>query len=236
MRLLNVFTLEFAEFSEDARPCYAIASHRWHQEEATFHDVRGRYNRHLQGYRKVEAFAKYVQERVRSVQWLWIDTCCINKDSAAELSEAINLMFDWYRNAEFCLAYLTDVETDTKKSAFMNSEWFRRAWTLQELLAPQTVVFVTNAWRVIGNKGASSCGYSGTICGPGLEQNIAEVTGISESILHDYTASLNFTVNERLEWMTRRTTTCGEDMSYALYGIFNVALGANYREGFKRAR
>lgn len=44
------------------------------------------------------------------VKWLWIDTCCINKDSAAELSEAINSMFRWYLNAAVCLAYVADVE------------------------------------------------------------------------------------------------------------------------------
>ena len=39
---------------------------------------------------------------------LWIDSCCIDKQSSAELSEAINSMFQWYSLASVCLAYLPD--------------------------------------------------------------------------------------------------------------------------------
>ena len=39
----------------------------------------------------------------------WIDTCCIDKSSSAELSEAINSMYTWYEVAQVCYAYLEDV-------------------------------------------------------------------------------------------------------------------------------
>ncbi|KAK3672633.1 hypothetical protein LTR78_007445 [Recurvomyces mirabilis] len=84
------------------------------------------------GYQKVEAFATYVREHLAPIRWLWVDTCCINKDSAAELSEAINSMFDWYLEAELCLSYLADVETAEDGSGFEKSEWFTRGWTLQD--------------------------------------------------------------------------------------------------------
>ena len=171
-----------------------------------------------------------------SVKWLWIDTCCINKDSAAELSEAINLMFKWYRNAELCLAYLADVEIVEDKSGFKQSEWFQRGWTLQELLAPRTVVFVTKSWQVIGNKGASFHGFSGTSTGPGFERDVATITGIPESVLHDYATTRGLSVDERLRWMEGRKTSRKEDMSYALYGIFGVTPGANYGEEHEGAR
>jgi len=236
MRLLNVNTLEFGEFGEDERPRYAIASHRWEKEEATFKEVQRRLHTSKKGYKKIEAFAKYVSESVHSVEWLWIDTCCINKDSAAELSEAINLMFKWYRNAELCLAYLADVDTIDDTTRFKQSEWFKRGWTLQELLAPRTVVFLTKSWKVIGNKGASSHGYNGTLIGPGLETDISVATGLPKQILHEYESSLSLPPSERLKWMEGRRTSREEDMSYALCGIFSVSLGANYGEGGISAR
>ena len=75
-------------------------------------------------------------------------------------------MFVWYRNAEVCLAYLADVDTTHDIGRFTKSEWFERDWTLQELLAPNTVVFLTESWQVIGNKGALFHKYSapGRVC------------------------------------------------------------------------
>ncbi len=100
------------------------------------------------GYRKVEAFAAYVREQhLAPIKWLWVDTCCINKYSAAELSKAINSMFDWYHDAKLCLAYLADVETAEDRSSFEKSDWFKRGWKLQELLAPQVVLFVARQWQ-----------------------------------------------------------------------------------------
>jgi len=68
----------------------------------------------------------------------WVDTCCINKESSAELSEAINSMYAWYRDTDVCYAYLHDVHN---KAEFQNSRWFSRGWTVQELFAPADVVF-----------------------------------------------------------------------------------------------
>lgn len=60
----------------------------------------------------------------------WIDTCCINKSSSAELSEAINSMFKWYQCSEVCYVYL-DVEVeDSNPTAeqFHRSRWLYRGW------------------------------------------------------------------------------------------------------------
>jgi hypothetical protein len=237
MRLLHVESLEFSEFSEANRPSYVAASHRWDaNSEATFQDFKNRQKTTNDGCKKVEAFARYVRENVSSIKWLWIDTCCINKESAAELSEAVNLMFEWYRSAELCIAYLADVEVAEDKSSLANSVWFNRGWTLQELLAPRTVVFVTKTWQVIGNKGGSTHAYSRSDIGSGLEEDISRITGIPEQVLHSYETSLGFNVDERLKWMEGRETTREEDMSYALYGIFGVTPGANYGERHRGAR
>lgn len=238
MRLLCVDSLEFAVYHDASkRPKYAIASHRWFDDaEASFEDVQKRQNTKKRGYAKIEAFARYIKDNIPSVRWLWIDTCCINKDSAAELSEAINLMFRWYREAELCLAYLADVKAVEDKRGFQQSEWFQRGWTLQELLAPRAVVFVTETWQVIGNRGASFSGHSGSTIGPGLEGDIARVTGLPEEVLHNYESSVSLSVDQKLRWIEGRKTTREEDMSYALYGILDVTPGANYGEGLQGAR
>lgn len=238
MRLLHIERLDFAEFRrDDERPRYVIASHRWHEEsEVTFQDVQNRRNVDKAGYKKIEAFAKYIRDHVPAVEWLWIDTCYIDKTSAAELSEAVNLMFEWYRSAELCIAYLVDIEAVDDKSGFVRSEWFRRGWTLQELLAPRTVIFVTKGWQVIGIKGNFVDSKSVAFTGPRVEKELSKVSGIPDHVLHDFKTSSSLTIDQRLNWMEGRSTTREEDMSYALYGIFDVAPGANYGEKHEKAR
>jgi hypothetical protein len=227
MRLLNVYSLKLVEFNKDKKPAYAIASHRWDEHEATFADVRDGQNTSTTGYQKVKDFADYVKTHVQGVDWLWIDTCCINKESAAELSRAINLMFEWYRDADICLAYLRDVP-EAQDDSFERSEWFERGWTLQELLAPRTVVFLTRTWEVIGNKGDMGSGRANV--GQSLEEAIARITKIPLEVLQDYQRSAQWPTSEKLQWMEGRKATEEEDLTYALFGILNVFLGANYGE------
>jgi ankyrin repeat domain-containing protein 50 len=238
MRLLNVHTLEFSDYSEDV-PKYAVASHRWKaRTEATIKDVRNKRKTDKDGYRKVEGFAKYVREHVCHVEWLWIDTCCVNQDSSQEVTEAVNSMFRWYSNAEVCLAYLADVSNAENEREFRVSEWFYRGWTLQELLVPQVVVFLSASWDLIGHRGGDGWTRSGNrvASGRALEATISTITGIPESVLHDYTRSMSFGTEERLSWISGRKTTREEDMSYSLLGIFNVNMPVIYGEGAKKAR
>ncbi|KAK4508618.1 hypothetical protein PRZ48_002357 [Zasmidium cellare] len=231
MRLVNVNTLELAEFANDQAPGYVAASHRWMTGcETTFKKVLKKRDRDGAGYKKVEAFARYIRSNIPSIQWLWIDTCCINQDSAAELSEAVNLMFEWYRRSIVCIAYLADVDD---AGDIGRSEWFKRGWTLQELIAPRTLIFVSKSWDLLGFKGMPN---SAVAVGPNLDQDVQSITGIPTEALSDYNLSLGLSVDERLKWMDGRTTTREEDMSYALYGIFGVTPGANYGERQAGAR
>jgi WD40 repeat protein len=238
MRLLSVHSLEFRTFSSADIEPYVIASHRWHDgEEASIKDVRKKNNAHKSGYQKVEGFARYVRETV-NVDWIWIDTCCINQESSQEVSEAVNSMFKWYRNAEVCLAYLADVETTDNMQEFCNSSWFRRGWTLQELLAPQLVLFLTRSWQVIGHKGtgANQNHLIGSPTGPLLNDVIAAVTGIPRDVLADFQQSRSLSIEDRLAWTAGRNTTREEDLSYCLYGIFGVTMPVIYGEGSESAR
>ncbi|KAF1824760.1 HET-domain-containing protein [Dissoconium aciculare CBS 342.82] len=238
MRLLRVHTLTFEEFPDTSRrPPYVIASHRWLGTEITYQDVLTRTYTSSEGFKKVERFADYIIKNVKSVKHLWIDTCCINKENLPELSRSITSMFKWYHEAQQCLAYLHDVpnsEVCTNKNrdlrAFETSSWFTRGWTLQELLAPRTVVFLTKDWKVIGHKGTADTRLREDLFGPQLHYLLSQITKIPERVLIDYSHSQQLSVDERLEWMNKREITKEEDMMYALFGIFDISIEVLYGE------
>lgn len=138
MRLLHTDTLQFSEYvSPNDAPAYIIASHRWLEGEVSYQEfLRDRRNTAPEiilkpGWDKILHFCNYIKDwRTCSPdgdipQYLWIDTCCINKESSAELQEAITSMFEWYAQAWCCLAWLHDVKVDGVE-ALNNSVWFKR--------------------------------------------------------------------------------------------------------------
>jgi len=132
MRLLNAHTLELKEFLGDAIPPYVILSHTWDEEEVSLNDMHTGQATSRRGYAKVQgACAQAVRDRYH---WIWIDTCCIDKSSSAELQEAINTMFQWYGRANICYAYLADVADRAAgySARFNESRWWSRGWTLRE--------------------------------------------------------------------------------------------------------
>jgi hypothetical protein len=135
-----------------------------------------------------------------------------------------------------CIALLASIETVTQRSDIGQDEWFRRGWTLQELLAPRLVVFVTKDWQVIGSKGCSSLPFDGTPVEFGLEAEISSITGIPERVLNDWGASENMRPEDKLRWMEKRQTSREEDMVYALFGMVGVTLSVIYGEGETNAR
>lgn len=57
-----------------------------------------------------------------------IDSCCIDKSSSAELTEAINSMFKWYREAGLCIVYLSDYDGRDPEATLGKCRWFTRGW------------------------------------------------------------------------------------------------------------
>ncbi|CAF9911505.1 MAG: hypothetical protein ALECFALPRED_007343 [Alectoria fallacina] len=228
MRLLNTRTLQFQEFFDSQIPKYAILSHRWGNEEVTFQEFRKGKKQHHEGYVKIEQCS--VLAGSRGFQWVWIDTCCIDKKSSAELSEAINSMYRWYQGAGECYAYLSDVTWDSRdiegsKKVFGQSLWFTRGWTLQELLAPDQVIFFDNKWNSFGTK-------------QDLRTKISAVTGIEAnyviSIPPKYFSNAPC-VAKKMSWLSRRVTSRAEDMAYCMLGLFDVNMPLLYGEGGKKA-
>ncbi|EFR03581.1 HET domain-containing protein [Nannizzia gypsea CBS 118893] len=221
MRLLNAWTLRVEEFFDDSTlPRYAILSHRWQDEEVSLQQLRDGQAAQLHGYKKL---ADSCSQALRDgFDYVWIDTCCIDKTSSAELSEALNSMFQWYQRASVCYAYLFDVDetsiTSKESSTFYRSAWFTRGWTLQELLAPATVEFFNGAWQRLGTKVK-------------LKDAICEVTGIHPGVLTGELDLQSFSVAQRMSWAARRTTAKVEDRAYSLLGIFGINMPMLYGEG-----
>ena len=224
--------LSLTRFSEGSIPPYAILSHRWggDHEEVTLEEITNGTEERKHGYTKIRQCGQ--QAAQDGLDYFWVDTCCIDKEDPTELSQSINSMFLWYRNAAKCYVYLSDVyeistdgenKTDSPhwKVEFRRSEWFRRGWTLQELLAPSTVIFFSRFWKKIGDKTS-------------LKREIGEITGIPESALEGARLS-SFTHQERFFWMQERQTKKAVDKAYALLGIFGVRMALNYDESVKSA-
>ncbi|QIX00101.1 hypothetical protein AMS68_005618 [Peltaster fructicola] len=95
-------------FVGDKVPKYAILSHTWSDGEVSFSDLKNREVMvHLAGFIKISFACR--QASRDGHHWLWVDTCCIDKTSSSELSEAINSMYQWYEGAEICYVHLEDL-------------------------------------------------------------------------------------------------------------------------------
>jgi hypothetical protein len=221
MRLLHADTIGLQEFPENEIPPYAILSHTWEKDEVSFQDMQEGDPTGKEGYIKI----KYACEQALSqkLEYVWVDTCCIDKRSSSELSEVINSMFRWYRNARTCYAYLVDVPPDPSfesgKSPFRESRWFTRGWTLQELIAPRYVIFWSRDWTYLGSKGE-------------LGAILTEITGIDDITLRGGSLGQE-SVAKRMSWASKRVTTRKEDIAYCLLGIFGVNMPMLYGEGDK---
>ena len=224
MRLLRTSTLEVHEYYGENIPRYAILSHTWGDEEVSFQQLQRMKSDKsveldaLEGGRKIRESCK-LAARDRH-QYIWIDTCCIDKTSSAELSEAINSMYRWYEESQVCYAYLADVDSaDQSEYSLMGqiegSRWFTRGWTLQELVAPRFVLFYDKAWKEIDTRGFPNFFLS-------------KITGIeNDHMIRPSKAS----VAAKMSWASGRTTTRVEDMAYSLMGLFGVNMPLLYGEG-----
>ncbi|KIW29916.1 uncharacterized protein PV07_05701 [Cladophialophora immunda] len=229
MRLLNTEDIIVESFPSPAQPeipDYVILSHRWRDKEVSFQDIEHRKAgdgteelERLEGADKILRCCK--EARNMGFKYVWIDTCCINKTDQVELTQALNSMFVWYRQAQVCYAYLSDVPSDEdplkEGSKFRQSKWFTRGWTLQELVAPQYVIFFAGDWKEIGTKSS-------------FQELIIEVTGIPEQVLLTNSAG-EISVAQRMSWAAKRKTSVVEDQAYCLLGLFNVKMQMTYGEG-----
>lgn len=212
--------LSLHTFSGTDIPEYAILSHRWTDDEVLFKDVENGTSASRNGHAKLCGAIE--QARADGFAFLWDDTCCIDKSSSAELSEAINSMWAWYRDSSICYAYLDDVSSKVEdadfESEFKASAWFTRGWTLQELIAPTQVNFYNKSWAFVGTRKV-------------LQRAISEVTGIDDEFLNHTRPLSTVSVAKRMSWAAHRKTSRSEDIAYCLMGLFSVNMPMLYGEG-----
>ncbi|KAI9168052.1 HET domain-containing protein [Paramyrothecium foliicola] len=229
MRLLNCQTLLVEEFFGANIPPYVILSHTWEAEEVTYQDALDPAKaRSMKGWDKITAACTLAS--LTNHNYIWIDTCCIDKKNPTELTEAINSMFTWYANASICYAWLSDYDAsaDESVSGLEKCRWFTRGWTLQELVAPAEVQFYDIRWCMFGTRTT-------------LAQALAAATGIDKRVLaYNDAASRDIhsllreiPVARRMSWAANRQTSRLEDISYSLLGIFDVNMPLLYGEGHR---
>jgi hypothetical protein len=212
---LQITLCEFIGSQSDI-PRYAILSHRWREEEVLFADMMGDISvaRAKKGFQKLEASCKIAL--IHGLEHIWCDTCCIDKSSSAELSEAINSMYEYYKNSVLCIAYLDDIEDSPEGDSYLNrATWFSRGWTLQELVAPKHMRFYSQGWQYLGTKAT-------------LAGQISSVSRIWILVLTGSHSIDRVCVSEKMSWAAWRTTTRAEDSAYSLMGLFGVHMPPLY--------
>ncbi|KAF5346911.1 hypothetical protein D9758_010118 [Tetrapyrgos nigripes] len=227
--LLDTRTIKLIEFpSDDLVPPYAILSHRWEEGQEISHEEMVQCRSGLttslslsskSGFEKMVAACTEAREHNHA--YIWIDTCCINKGDHGQQSQDINSMFDYYKNSEVCYVYLYDYHYGAGP---LQSSWFSRGWTLQELLAPSSVEFFDATWKYCGDRET-------------LSTSMRHITGIGEDVLRlgygRYMARVG--IVERISWAIHRETTKEEDRAYCLLGLLGVTLEPCYGEGEESA-
>ena len=231
MRVIDCSTLTLHSVEGSQTSPYATLSHTWTDDEVLFGDVSDQSIRESKkGWSKIRMACQ--KASLRGLRFAWVDTCCIDKSSSAELSENINSMFKIYAQASVCYAYLADIKVPIGYHAhpgqplpdITQCRWFKRGWTLQELIAPTDLVFFDQDWALIGSRRE-------------LSDQISRTTNIPKNVLNGQSMSsirslLNScTISMRMSWAAGRTTTRPEDMAYSLLGIFDINMPMLYGEG-----
>ncbi|UQC88600.1 HET domain-containing protein [Colletotrichum lupini] len=217
---------------------YAILSHRWQPSEIKFNEFLDHTEELKNGAGPLPLCLDKIRgacatARNKGYNWMWIDSCCIDKSSTTEETESINSMFKWYRDAKLCIVYLFDVEVNTTLAEteleanplIFNrigrgdpSEWFYRGWTLQEMLAPQDLEFYDTKWTYMGTRTE-------------LKVQLEKASGVSRKYLTGLQDFTKVCIAAKMSWMADRTTSREEDIAYSMLGIFNVFMTPQYGEG-----
>lgn len=92
-----------------------------------------------------------------------------------------------------------------------------RGWTLQELIAPPTLLFLNKDWRELGSKS-------------NLAESISKWTGIPISVLMGTANIETLSIAQRMSWASTRRTTRLEDQAYCLMGLFGINMPLIYGE------
>ncbi|KAL4067391.1 hypothetical protein V8B97DRAFT_1975711 [Scleroderma yunnanense] len=213
---------------------YVTLSHRWDNVEPLLQDIAGHGSVYAMSelgppisLTKLQMFCRTAA--TRGYSWAWSDTCCIDKTNSVELQEAIGSMFLWYQRSALTIVYLADVPPSASPGLLSSSVWFKRGWTLQELLAPPTMLFYTKDWTLYLNRESTNHKKD-----PVVLQELERAASIASCYLTDFHPGMN-DARLRLQWASGRRTTRPEDVAYSLFGIFDLHLPVLYGEAKEKA-
>ncbi|KAG2367067.1 hypothetical protein BDR07DRAFT_1394137, partial [Suillus spraguei] len=202
-----------------------LLSHRWEETEAVLPDIQDKVVYELNGLggiAKLQSFCKLARDA--GYRWAWMDTCCIDKRSNAEVQESVNSMFIWYRHSALTIVYLSDVPPSSMPGALASSIWNKRGWTFQEFVAPKVVIFYQKDWSLyLGDRSPNHKESSA------IMKELENATGIDAQALVTFRPGMS-AAREKLQWASKRVTTLQEDVAYSLFGIFGITLPVIYGE------
>ncbi|KAI1099806.1 HET-domain-containing protein [Jackrogersella minutella] len=260
MWLINCQSLDLEEFVQDV-PAYAILSHTWGEKEVTFYDMRNQdkaSRKAKEGYRKIQTTCRVALEH--DLGYAWVDTCCIDKSSSAELSEAINSMFSWYKKAAVCFVWLYDFTSFSDETLAEVIVSFESREALEAKveglygdpppLTSAEIDLRNKVKRALGNCKWFSRGWTlQELIAPSrinfydkdwncfgsklqLASVLSWITGVDTSVLKGKSLD-EILIGRRMSWASTRTTTRVEDIAYCLLGIFDINMPLLYGEGKK---
>ena len=195
---------------------YVMFSHTWEGKEPTFQDVDGKsvYKPDAQPLKiKLRRFCETVQNDSEGYLWAWSDTCCINKENETDFKESIRSMYNWYKKSALTIVLLA-----AGSAILKDNRWMKRAWTLQELLSPNSIRFYDRNWKL----------YQGDMLpnhkkSPRIMQELAEAIDLPRDALVDFSPK-SLSVRAKLRLASTRVATKKVDVAYALIGIFSSDL------------
>lgn len=200
---------------------YVMFSHTWDEYEPTFEDVFGKSVYDIQN-EKLRKFCRKVRDDYKPLQWSWSDTCCINNKDTDVYQKSVRSMYKWYQNSELTLVRLASPSESYPLPGIEHNRWMYRAWTLQELLAPEVIRFYDHNWELYLHDNSINHKTSPTIKG-----ELARATGVEpDALVHFSPESLP--VRQRLRLASRRKASVEVDVAYSLIGIFSSDIHVEY--------
>ena len=225
MKLVHVQTRQVTDLSELNIPPYAVLSHTWSCDNDLVMPPNAPVERRMMVEQRVLRACEYIIGL--GLAYLWVDALCIDSSSSADLEEAVNGSSRRLREAAVCLAYLDDLPADGPcfdEDIWRRCSYWRRAWTLQEVLLPSKVEFLDQQWNNRGSKTS-----------PEFSPLLSKITTIPQSVLLNNNTLSQVSLAARISWSANRVASRAEDTAYSLVGITGVTMQLRYGEGAERA-
>jgi hypothetical protein len=231
MWLLDVETLDLHQFVGDSIPAYAILSHTWGLEEVGFSEMIK--PKHLESAQRQSGFHKIAmccaQAQRDGYNWALVDTCCIDKRSSAELSEAINSMFECTNVPAAAMSICPTLRVVTRPfRCLVIVDGSHAAGPCKNCLPPRKLF----SSQRIGLPSAQAIDLLSHI---DLADDVSKITGIPTDFLISKKGLWQTLVAPRISWASRRKTTREEDHAYSLMGMFDISMPILYGEGLEKA-